>query len=115
MKTTLPDHIDLGPFRYEVTVDELSRLRAQEVVQAIVLGRTDHDKLTVILNETMPVGLARETLVHEALHIVTEVCGLRAKWGNAKDERIIRRLSPMLLELLRRNPDLVRYVTADEP
>jgi hypothetical protein len=114
MGEQLPDHVDVGPFRYTITSDELTRHRAQEVAQTIILGETDHDRLTIILNETMQPGLARETLMHECLHVVTEVCGLRRKWGNAKDERIIRRLSPLLLELLRRNPDIVSYLMGED-
>lgn len=110
--TGLPEHIDIGPFRYTITSDELARHRAQETAQTILLGHTDHDALTVILSEKMPDGLARETLMHELLHVVNEVTGLRTKWGNAKEERIVRRLSPILLELLQRNPDAVSFLTA---
>lgn len=108
----LPEHIDIGPFRYMLRMDELTRHRAQETAQTILLGHTDHDALTVILSEKMPDSLARETLMHELLHVVNEVTGLRSKWGNAKEERIVRRLSPILLELLQRNPDAVNFLTA---
>lgn len=107
-----PDHVDVGPFRYTIIRNELARLRAQEAAQTILLGQTDHDKLTIIFDEKMHANLARETLMHELLHVVNQVTGLRFKWGNAKEERIVQRLSPILLELLQRNPDVVKYLTA---
>lgn len=110
----LPEHIDVGPFRYTITADELSRHRAQEASQTILLGQTDHNELTIVLSEKMPDGVARETLMHELLHVVNEVTGLRSKWGNAKEERIVRRLSPVLLELLQRNPDAVNFLTSGD-
>lgn len=114
VKPKIPDHVDVGPYCYTITVDELARHRAQESAQTILLGHTNHDDLTVIINEKMSASLARETLLHEMLHTVNEVTGLRAKWGNAKEERIVRRTSPILLELLRRNPGLVAYLMAAE-
>lgn len=111
----LPEHIDVGPFRYTITADELARHRAQEASQTILLGQTDHNELTIVLSEKMPDGVARETLMHELLHVVNEVTGLRSKWGNAKEERIVRRLSPVLLELLQRNPEAVRFLTSVDP
>jgi hypothetical protein len=110
--SALPDHVDIGPFRYTIIRDERARLRMQEATQTLLLGHTDLDNLTVIIGEKMPAGLARETLMHELLHVVCEVTGLHEKWGKSKEERIVRRLSPMLLELLQRNPDLVKYLTA---
>lgn len=110
--SALPDHVDIGPFRYTITSDELARLRMQEAPQTLLLGHTDLDNLTVTLSEKLPASQARETLMHELLHVVCDVTGLHTEWGNRKEERIVRRLSPMLLELLQRNPDLVKYLTA---
>lgn len=111
-----PSHVDVGPFRYTITSDELTRHRAQQTSLTVLLGNTDHDKLQIILTNDAPIGLIRETLMHELLHVVNEVTGLRQQWGNEKEERIIRRLSPILLELLQRNPDAVAYLTnTDEP
>lgn len=75
MKPKIPDHVDVGPYCYTITVDELARHRAQESAQTILLGHTNHDDLTVIINEKMSASLARETLLHEMLHTVNEVTG----------------------------------------
>jgi hypothetical protein len=109
----LPTSIDIGPFRYTITIDELTRQRAQETDGCKVLGQTDHDKLEMILDASQPIGLLRETLLHETLHLVTEISGVRYDQGGDKEERLIRRLSPILLEVMRRNPDVVAYLMAD--
>lgn len=109
----LPTFIDIGPFRYTITIDELTRQRAQETDRSKVLGQTDHDKLEMILDASQPASLLRETLLHETLHLVTEMSGLRYDSGSDKDERLVRRMSPLLLEVLRRNPDIVAYLMDD--
>ncbi len=109
----LPTSIDIGPFRYTITIDELTRQRAQETSRELLLGQTDHDKLEMILDAKQPDSLMRETLLHETLHLVTEINGLRFEWGDTKEEGVVRRLSPILLEVLRRNPELVAYLMAD--
>ena len=76
----------------------------------IVLGSTDHDQLVIVIDGRAPGGVRRDTLLHELLHVVTEITGLHFKWGDERDEEIVRRLSPILLELLRRNPDAVAYL-----
>lgn len=110
----LPRFIDLGPYHYKIICDELTRLRTQEKILTAVLGHTDHDKLEIIINNNQPPSLSRETLFHESLHVVTEITGLRYSWGATKSERFIRRLSPMMLELMRRNPDVVAYLMSND-
>lgn len=41
----------------------------------------------------------------------TEMTGLALVWGS-DDEDFVRRLTPSLLDVLRRNPKLVAYLTA---
>lgn len=109
----LPKFIDVGPYRYTVTTDELTRQRAQEASQSSLLGQTDHDRLIMILKSDQPNGLMRDTLLHETLHLVTGITGVAFESGLDKEELLVRRLSPILLEVLRRNPDLVTYLLAD--
>jgi hypothetical protein len=47
----------------------------------------------------------RDTLLHEILHVASNVVGQDLK------ERQILALAPVLLDVLRRNPELVAYLT----
>jgi hypothetical protein len=47
----------------------------------------------------------RDTVVHEVLHLVSRMSAFPLK------ERQVTALSPVLLDVLRRNPELVAYLT----
>lgn len=107
----MPAAVELGPFRYTVTTAELDLLRAAERQRSTLMGHADHETLTVVVDGRMAVGAQRETLMHELLHVVTEVAGLNSTWSSADEEANVRRLSPIVLELLRRNPAAVAFLT----
>lgn len=55
------------------------------------------------------------TLLHEVLHAVWSTVGLsHANLAEVEDreETVVAALEPLLLDVLRRNPKLVRYLTA---
>jgi hypothetical protein len=73
------------------------------------LGQWDIKQARIMYDRTAKPQVVRETLLHEVLHVVLE-------HGNVDDvlhEDIIRAMSPLLLHMLRANPSLVRYLTAD--
>jgi hypothetical protein len=49
-------------------------------------------------------------LVHEVLHTIFTFAGLDAELGEKKTERHVRRLAPIVLDVLRRNPDMLSYL-----
>jgi len=110
---SLPTFIDIGPYHYVVTTDELTRQRAQENSHTSLLGQTNLDTLVMVLNRDQPVSLMRETFLHEILHTITAITGISFEFGPDKDEALIRRLSPTLLAFLRSNPDVVSYLMDD--
>ena len=110
---SLPTSIDIGPFSYKITIDELTRQRAQETSRTNLLGETDHDKLQIIIDASAPIGLLRETLLHETLHTIAKVSGLTHDWDTDEEEGIIQRICPLLLEVFRRNPSVVAYLMAE--
>lgn len=59
-------------------------------------------------------GEARYALLHESLHFCWERSGLGEQYSDATEESIISGLSGWLMVLLRENPDLVEFVTAEE-
>lgn len=110
----LPAVVEVGPYRYTVTSDELERLRIEHAEARQLSGRTDHDQLRIHVAMTADVAVdtRRDTLCHEVLHTLAFLSGLSAEWGSEKEEAVVRRLSPLLLDTLRRNPDLVAYLLA---
>lgn len=106
-----PKTITAGPYEYVVLVDTAA-MNARSVASEIGLrGETDHHTLTITLDaELSPVKLA-ETLLHEALHTLTTMVGIVDDLGPKEEERFVARLAPVLLDLLRRNPTLVAFLT----
>lgn len=51
-----------------------------------------------------------DTLLHECLHMLIAVGALQDTLADGDDERFVKRFSPMLLDFIRRNPELVRWL-----
>lgn len=108
----LPSHIHVGPLSYEVTQDRTAWLEAAVREGSEVYGTTDHAKCLIVVDPKQVLGQRRDTLLHETLHCLTEITGLASELGPDNDERLVRRLTPMLLDVLRNNPRLVAYLMA---
>lgn len=115
MAAKLPAAIIVGPYRYEVTADELARLRVEHAEQKVLSGHSDHDALRINVDTGPAVAAdtSRDTVLHEVLHAIAFLSGLSSDWGTQREEEIVRRLSPLLLDVLRRNPALVAYLLED--
>lgn len=113
MPRRIPSTVEVGPLTFEISTDAaaLERWKAKDLVD--LGGRYDEATLTITVDGTYAPGFVRETLWHEILHAVFGVTGIDYEQGTDATERLVRRLSPALLELLRRNPELVGYLTAD--
>jgi hypothetical protein len=71
-------------------------------------GRIDYPRQIIFLDSrTQPDHLAI-TVLHEVLHAVHRIAGVQS---DAKEEAIVTQYAPLLLDVLRRNPDLVAYLT----
>lgn len=79
------------------------------------VGATDLNKQVIMVRgpEDLSVHQALETLVHETLHGIFYLFGLRAHVLDEDDEPLIKVLAPALLHTLRDNPLLVEAITAE--
>ena len=98
----LPKKICVGPFRYSVG----TRHDAEQ------LGEGDTDKLRIHIATELPLDNERETLPHGVLHAVFAVTGLGHTLDDEDEERLVRTISPTLLDTLRRNKALRDYLFA---
>lgn len=105
----LPDHVNLGSHRISIDATEATaRLLRDEDSR----GDSRFDQLLVRLDADRPHTAATETLLHELLHCCWNASALRALEVDEAQELVVTALAPPLLEILRRNPDLVTYLTA---
>ena len=105
-----PKTIVVGPFTYSVTFDQAAIDAASVAADTSLRGETDHALLTIVVHPKLAAQQAVETLLHEVLHTVMTVAGITQDFGDDKEEQIVNRTSPLLLDVLRRNPSLVAYL-----
>lgn len=110
MRPRLPSTIQVGPHRYKVVsnrpqMNEVCRKEGRDL-----LGHVNHWSLTISIEPTLAADQKAETVLHEALHAAVTVAGLGDEWGVDKEEAVVNRLSPVLLDVLRRNPKLIAYL-----
>lgn len=102
---SLPDSIEIGPFTYTITTDRDGMGKA--------VGQTAMEAQTIQLDDRQAHQHLAETLLHETLHAVVDLTGLGYEMGDKdEEERIVRRLAPILLLVLRTNPALVKFLLA---
>jgi len=70
------------------------------------LGEWDARTATINYDPTQTLPVLRETILHEMLHCAFEHTGVDPE----THEQLIRSISPLLLEMLRRNPELVEWL-----
>lgn len=109
----LPVELEIGPHRYEVIADRAALDAICRAQRTDLLGHTDSRLNTIAVAPDQAGAQLRDTLLHEALHAIFDYIGLSHDWGPALEEHVICRLSPAVLELMRRNPVLVNYLIAD--
>lgn len=107
-----PAGVVVGPFRYAVVVDKDAIARASHADGGGSLsGQTDKDRLTIVIDPDQADDQLADTVLHECLHAVMGLVGADVELGVEKEEQLVRRVSPVLLDLLRRNPKLVAWLT----
>jgi hypothetical protein len=100
--------VQIGPARYRVVVGQAAiDRRAAEDGRSELLGHCHNDELVITVSPKMAEDAQRDTLLHEVLHAIFHSTGLAHDLGDEKEESMIRRLTPALLDLIRRNPRLV--------
>ena len=106
-----PRRIQVGAQRLTVSVDsdKVARVAAKEGASEL-LGNYDSRRNRILIEPHQAAGQKVDTLLHECLHAVFDQTGLAHEWGPEVEEGVVRRLTPALLDLLRRNPKLVAFL-----
>ena len=106
----LPEKVTIGPLVFRVTDDTAEH--NQGVVEDLhdTYGRIRYSKGLIILDPNQTDAHKRITLLHEIMH----GCWHLGDRSHKNDEKAIRSLTAPLLDVLRRNPDLVAYLLAED-
>lgn len=98
--TGKPKKVNVGPFRYTIAwVEDLPESS----------GFTNMDHRIIGVAGSCDEQTQRETLLHEILHAVIDMTGLRGE-DKDKEEKLVASISPVLYDVLRSNPTVVAYL-----
>ena len=75
-----------------------------------VLGLCDNDAQMIALDPEQGPDKLRETYLHEHLHAMIGLAGMRDMLGD-NEEEVVKRISPILLQFLRDNPGVYTFLT----
>lgn len=106
----VPDGFDLVAHRF--TIDS-SPATGKLLHDEGHRGDSRPDQLLIRLDIDRPTTAVAETLLHEALHCAWSETALREHSVAEHEEAVVTGLAPLLLELLRRNPEFVKYLLSD--
>ena len=97
----MPKTVRVGPHVYSV-------LRQRASQMGDLLGECDTNLLQIRVRQRLPRSKAQETLTHELLH----ACTHPSLNGNEhlSDEQFVEGVAPVLLQVIRDNPDLLDYL-----
>jgi hypothetical protein len=106
-----PASVELVGQRFTIeVVPETDRALVPKSVDMPMVGNIRVASQRIVMADDLGIDQERDTLVHEILHGLVRVIGLNLR--DSLEERIVGTLSPVLLDLLRSNPEVVAYLTA---
>lgn len=112
----MPGEIQIGAVRYVVRCDEDTakelQLRNQEHHEPL-LGHSDTSDQLILVNLGQGTNQRAVTLLHEVMHCVWFATGLGETPAKEYEELVIAAMDDALVDALRRNPELVRFVCGE--
>ncbi len=109
-----PKRVKIGPFVFTIEFNESAVTRAAKdrEDEGPYYGVTSFEKLLIAISPSLT-PIEREVLMHEVLHGICSVSGLGAKLKGDEEETIVSAISPYLLDTLRENKTVTRFLLED--
>lgn len=106
-----PRHVQVGPVRYRVRVSQKAIDEAPDPKRVgQLMGSTILPQARIAIDPDLHPDVMADTFLHELLHALMDVTGANGVIDEDTEEDLVCRLSPALLDLLRRNPKVVAYL-----
>lgn len=104
-----PESLKIGPYTYKLFMAVPPFPDPEDSCEEDV-GKTYHHKQTIYVDCSQASDMMADTVLHEVLHCLWGLTSLSIEWSEKKEERYTRLLSPILLDVMRSNPQLVDYL-----
>ena len=109
-----PKKIQIGPYNFEVSIDRAAMNDAKVESENIdAIGLCFPSQQILFVDPELAPDITKETLLHEVLHGIFYTASLGNAFSQDQEEQIVSGFSVTLLDTLRRNPELVRYLLDD--
>jgi uncharacterized protein (DUF1697 family) len=110
-----PEYVDVGPHRYRIHWDQahMDRARAEEEC-ANMDGRVRYSTGELWIDTAQSLSNQRTVLLHEVFHAVRDLSGELVFTNKTTEDDVFRRLDAGLLDVLRRNPQVVSFLCAKD-
>ncbi len=102
-KLNIPHKIKLGYFVYSLRLEQHVIGNGDE----LCYGLTDFERMEIQIDAKQSTQMQRETLFHELLHVALHDCGLVE---SDLEEKLIRVISPRVMQFMQDNPELVKVL-----
>ena len=111
----IPSTVQIGPLRFRVIADkeELRAVRQQYFISDETVGLMHGLTQRILLDPDVAPDEIADTLLHEVLHACFHTS--RAGLGEKREEKAVRAVCTLLLDTLRRNPELVAFLLNEAP
>ena len=106
-----PAKVKVGPHTYTVVVDRSAIDRLSVEGGDRRLGECDAQRLTITVDPDQAPSQLADTLVHELLHACFDLIGAGEDVTGDVEERLVRRLAPVVVQVVADNPRLVAWLT----
>lgn len=111
----MPKEVKIGPYKFQVKNDKASMDSARvrfETIEAI--GFTSTNEQCIFVDPDLEEDMKAETLLHEILHGICEATGISCSFDEKEEETFIATISPLLLDVLRVNEEILDYMIGVE-
>ncbi|MDQ3541023.1 MAG: hypothetical protein M3440_10070 [Chloroflexota bacterium] len=99
--SSLPDRVIVGPYTYSV----------QAAYKETNWGHVDMTQQRITIDQDLQPERQRICLMHEVIHACNDIAGVR---DDDTEERMVTYGAPLIVQVLRDNPALVAYLTAED-
>lgn len=101
-----PATVSVGPHEYELDLSAAAGYARRADGE---LGHTELDTFKISVDPDRPDSGVAETVLHEILHAIFRQAALGERPGlAAAEEHVVTAMAPLLLGVLRQNPELIR-------
>lgn len=109
-----PKTVTVGPHIYKIVCDT-NAINAQCVDQGkALLGNCRSPEGVITIDPKQSESQLADTVLHETLHALMNLVGATEDISDEDEEKLVRRLAPALLDVIRRNPKWVAYLRGEK-